>query len=67
MTPVAIKVLEYRRRAQKCRSLAENCPSLGERKSILQAADVWEQMAKFQERKIGIGESGLVPDKQGVL
>jgi hypothetical protein len=53
MTPISVKILEYRRRAKRCRFLADNCLSANERESILKIASAWEEMAKRKEQQLG--------------
>lgn len=45
-------VVEYRKHAEECRTLAKRARSPEEREMILQMAATWEDLAHARERKI---------------
>jgi hypothetical protein len=53
-----VKVLEYRRRAQACRVLAEKSDSLKDRAKFLTMAHSWDELAKGREQNAREGYAG---------
>jgi hypothetical protein len=65
MATVSIRVLDYRRRAQRCRLLAENCPSPTERSTIVRTAETWEALASHCEQTMKIAQA--MHSRQGTV